>query len=168
MTRGISIMQQSKDLESVRNYNKRLCEKYPFLLPYAGRKHEEGGPLCDTDYDYEFTELDSMPAGWRKAFGIRLCDELKSELVSAGLLESYRIAEIKEKWGELRWYDNGSTSRGQEIIDHYTRLSRQTCILCGKKAKWITQGWIAPYCDECIVLLDGDTSLAKGIGDEDE
>ena len=47
-----------------KEYNKQLCEKYPFLLP---RNRWTG--LVHPDYDYSYTELDAMPTGWRKAFG---------------------------------------------------------------------------------------------------
>ena len=49
-----------------------------------------------------YTELDSMDAGWRKAFGIQMCKEIKQALLDAGgrkLLHRYRISQIKEKWG---------------------------------------------------------------------
>lgn len=54
------------------------------------------------DWDDSFTGLDEMPEGWRIAFGKQLCDELKAELERAGRLESYRILQIKEKYGALR------------------------------------------------------------------
>ena len=49
-----------------------------------------------------YTELDAMDTGWRKAFGIQMCKEIKQALLDAGgrkLLHSYRISQIKEKWG---------------------------------------------------------------------
>ena len=155
--RGDMSVENRKEAALVKERNRELCKKYPFLLPYAGRKGEADGPPDDWDYDFEYTELDRMPKGWRDAFGTQLCDELKEELVSAGMLDSYRVAEIKEKWGELRWYDTGSTRHGNEILDKYTCLSRHTCILCGKKAKWISRGWISPFCDECVAKAGGSS-----------
>ena len=38
--------------------NKKLIEEFPFLLP----KNRFTGEVI-SDYDYEFTELDSMPSG---------------------------------------------------------------------------------------------------------
>ena len=71
--------------------NRNLIERFPFLLPrnrWTGKVPE--------DYDYSYTELDAMPDGWRKTFGEQLCEELKAELVKAGYLNGYRIAQIKE------------------------------------------------------------------------
>jgi hypothetical protein len=36
------------------------------------------------------------------------------------------------------------------IINKYEKLSYKTCIMCGKPAKYITEGWISPYCENCI------------------
>lgn len=99
-----------------------------------------------------YTELDFMPEGWRKAFGIKMCDEIKKELKKYKFLHKYRIAQIKEKYGSLRWYDFGApnNSKIQEIIDKYEVISEKTCIDCGKPAKYRTNGWISPYCENCI------------------
>ena len=124
--------------------NKRLVEEYPFLMPrdYSGEPIE--------GYDYEYTLMDAMPEGWRKAFGDALLKELKEELVKSGLLDEYRIVQIKEKYGELRWYDNGNTRKGHDILTKYCVLSGSTCIKCGKLAKYMSRGWISPYCEDCV------------------
>ena len=97
-----------------------------------------------------FTELDSMPIGWRKAFGIQMCKEIKAELKKIKHLKKYRIMQIKEKYGSLRWYDSGNNIEIQNIIDKYEEISARTCIDCGKPAKYISKGWISPYCENCI------------------
>lgn len=142
----------------IKKENKKLVKEFPFLLPrnrWTGKVPE--------DYDYSYTELDDMPIGWRKAFGIALCTELKEVLIKGNILDKYRISQIKEKFGELRWYDFGNTKEGFKIIGKYSDLSRKTCINCGKDATKISKGWIAPYCDDCI----GDRSYYI-IGDEED
>lgn len=131
-----------------REYNKQLIENYPFLMPY---NVWTGKPI--EDYDYEYTWLDDMPDGWRNAFGLQMCEELKQALLEEGgekLLNEYKIDQIKEKFGYLRWYDSWTTKKVQDIISKYEDLSARTCIQCGKPATRITTGWIAPYCDDCI------------------
>lgn len=141
--------------------NKSLCERFPFLIPsnrWSGMRITEadgggywpGDPEAVPEYDYEFTELDDMPDGWRDAFGEQLCEELLEELKANDALDTYRITQIKEKFGMLRWYDSGNTKHGYEIIGKYARLSMRTCILCGKPATRITLGWVSPYCDDCL------------------
>lgn len=131
-----------------KEYNKQLVEKYPFLLP---RNRWTG--KVPADYDYSYTELDAMPDGWRKAFGEPMCEEIKQELEEKGSLHQYRISQIKEKYGELCWYDFGCTTKIlREIIPKYEKLSTRTCIKCGKPATRITLGWISPYCDDCCPI----------------
>ena len=99
-----------------------------------------------------YTELDAMEPGWRKAFGIQMCKEIKKELKKHKFLYKYRIVQIKEKWGYLHWYDSGHPrdSKIYDIIHKYEQISAKTCGVCGKPATKITKGWIYPYCDDCI------------------
>ena len=62
-------MLRSDDPED-KERNKALVERYPFLLPRYEWSQE---PL--DDYDYEFTNLDDIPQGWVKSFGIQMCEE---------------------------------------------------------------------------------------------
>ena len=147
-------------MKYTKEQNRELCKKYPFLIPsnrWSGMRITEadnggywpGNLDSIPKYDYEYTELDNMPDGWRKAFGEEMCGELKSELEQAGYIDKYRITQIKEKFGTLRWYDNGNTDAGREIISKYEALSARTCICCGKPATRIGINWISPYCDDC-------------------
>lgn len=150
--------------EEVKQRNRELCERYPFLIPrnsWSGMRITEaqkggfwpGDPDAVPEYDYEYTELDSMPEGWRKAFGEQLCEDLRNELIRAGgwkALDEYMIVQIKEKWGYLHWYDNGCTERWyNEILPKYEALSERTCVSCGQLAEYISAGWISPWCEEC-------------------
>lgn len=96
-----------------------------------------------------YTELDSMSEGWRKCFGIQMCKEIKSALKESNFLYKYRITQIKEKFGGLRWYDECSPDEVQRIINKYEYISANTCIYCGKTAKYISEGYILPYCEDC-------------------
>lgn len=128
--------------------NKRLVEEYPFLIP-RNRFTDE---ILD-DYDYTYTELDDMPDGWRKAFGEQMCAEIKEALGPD--IYDYRIEQIKEKFGQLRWYDRNSDKNIDKIIDKYTKLSEHTCISCGAPATKVSLGWIDPWCDECASKMHG-------------
>ena len=136
-----------RDYTEEQLHNWLLCGKYPFLIP----RYEWSGEILK-DYDYTSTYLDDMPDGWRKAFGEIMCEEIKQELVRCNYLNKYRILQIKEKYGELRWYDNGTPidCKVPEIIDNYSMLSQNICIICGKPdVPIINNGWISPYCKKC-------------------
>lgn len=101
-----------------------------------------------------YTELDGMPNGWKKAFGIQMCKEIKHALIKVGgrkALYKYRITQIKEKYGELRWYDEYSCIDVHKIIQKYEYISTRTCINCGDLATGYTpyEYWKSPYCDNC-------------------
>lgn len=99
-----------------------------------------------------WTKLDWMPSGWRNAFGLRLCEDLRRELLRAGgrrALRRYHIYDIKEKWGALRWDDGGIVGDVSKIVAMYEYLSQRYCICCGALATCITppEYWESPYCD---------------------
>lgn len=97
----------------------------------------------------KFTELDAMPTGWRKAFGIQFCKDLKSAAKKDKYLKELRIMQLKEKWGYLHLYLNMYGPEVSKVIKKYENLSWNTCITCGKPATKISSGWISPYCDDC-------------------
>lgn len=128
-------------------YNKSLIKKYPWLYP----RSEWSGERVE-NYDYTWTELDVMPNGWREAFGELLCEEIQEELEKHNFVDEYSIAQIKEKFGGLRWYDNGvpSECKIHEIIENYSTLSEYICECCGELDVPSTDGWITPICKKCI------------------
>lgn len=135
--------------QQVQDHNKKLIERYPFLSP-----RNRWDDTISSSYDYTYTELDDMPKGWRIAFGIKMLEEIRAELIKNDFLDKYRIIQIKEKYGQLRWYDNGSTNEILNIITKYEQLSEITCIVCGAPATQISLGWISPYCDYCAAEFD--------------
>lgn len=99
-----------------------------------------------------YTELDALDDGWRKAFGLQICQEIKESLLRDGgkkLLRKYRIIQIKEKYGHLEWYSTWYTKEITKIIQKYEYISFRTCIYCGKPAYGYTGGYVLPYCEDC-------------------
>lgn len=134
--------------------NKELIEKYPFLWPVDWY----GNPVSDEKYDYSYTFLDDMPEGWRKCFGLLLCEDIKNELIRCNFLDDYRVLQVKEKYGGLRWYTGGvpKDSKLDEIVHKYEHLSEQVCITCGKVGvPVIDDGWISPQCKDCYKKMRG-------------
>ena len=130
-------------------YNKALVKKYPFLIP----RNVFSGEIVN-DYDYTWTEADVIPIGWRIAFGDLLLEELREELIKFDYLDKYQIVQIKEKYGSLRWYDNGypQGSNVPDILSKYEIISQNVCIMCGKPdVPMINEWWVSPYCKDCFV-----------------
>ena len=98
-----------------------------------------------------YTELDALDTGWRKAFGMYICKDIKKALLSCGgrkALHRFRIDQWKEKFGSMCLYCHGGNEEVDKIIAKYEYISRRTCIVCGKSADYVTRGWIEPYCKE--------------------
>ena len=106
---------------------KELKEQYPFLIP----RNRFTDKICDgiemTQEEYEnWSELDDMPDGWRKAFGEQMCEEIYQALLKNGgeeAVNKYRIIQIKEKWGYLHWYDSNGNAEINGIIRKYEDIS---------------------------------------------
>ena len=137
----------NKWLENIkdRELNKKMVEEFPFLLP-----HNRWTDKVSEDYDYSYNELWALEKGWAKAFGYELLCELKDALVEANYLYEYRITQIKEKYGGLRWYDFGAPEKAFDILRKYESLSYKTCFICGEPATHETYGWINYVCEKCL------------------
>ena len=113
-----------------------LIERYPWLYPYPN----DNGTLLDT-----------LPSGWRDLI-LDLCAELRVLLDKYDLVDKYRVAEAKEKWFMLRWYDylTDGSEMPQDIVDlviRYEEQSQYVCMLCGGD-KRSTE----PCCTSCMAI----------------
>ena len=144
--------------EEEKQKNRELVKRFPFLLPvnaWSGKKITDGAgfwpgaPDKIPEYDYEYTLFDLIPEGWRKAFGMEMCQEIEDALEADGVQDEYYPVQIKEKYGTLRWYGNFTTEKLEKVLQKYENLSERTCITCGAPATRYTINWISPYCDEC-------------------
>jgi len=58
------------------------------------------------------------------------------------------VAQVKEKFGGLRFYIDGSNDDYQARIQQAEKLSEETCEICGGKGKRRAGGWIQTLCDK--------------------
>lgn len=97
----------------------------------------------------EFKE--QLDPGWAKAFGDDLYDEILKALKKDECdPDEFDFDEIKEKFAALRIYAHGYGKNTEDVIDKYEDLSKYFCGHCGKIAKFITNGWFYPFCEDCI------------------
>lgn len=136
--------------------NKDLVKRWPFLVFKIN--YWTGEPIPEEELDYKSTWWDEIPVGWAKAFGEQMCDELLEILKKADYVDEYKIIQIKEKFGMLRWYDNGVPNsiweEYEDWLDKYEVMSEKTCIVCGAPATHMTTGWIMPVCDSCFEEIE--------------
>lgn len=119
-------------------YNVALCTKYPWLVP-------KDVP----EYDYTWSMLDGMPIGWRKAFGMEMCEEIQQvyETLPPEVKKEFCILDLKEKFGELVIYFYPVVDEIEKISRKYEKLSTTVCQFCGAPATNVSQGWIGYWCD---------------------
>jgi hypothetical protein len=58
------------------------------------------------------------------------------------------VVQVKEKFGGLRFYVNGSTDEQYALIRFAESMSYKTCEVCGKRGKPNKGGWIKTRCKE--------------------
>lgn len=93
--------------------------------------------------NYEWIKL--VPNGWHELARkmIKECEAIDP---------TYRIYDLKEKWGTLDIIANCDMACWREIDmieNKYEELSAKTCCSCGQSAVKYSTGWILPWCDKC-------------------
>ena len=98
--------------------------------------------------DNEYTLIDLLPVGWHD-LALSLCVELKNAL-PLHLVDKYKVAEAKEKYCMLRWYDyiDDFGEMPEDIVDivcKYEEKSKGICMICGAPKPKDQE-----FCDICM------------------
>ena len=73
-------------------------------------------------------------------------------LIEQANREGAKIAQIKEKFGGLRFYVSNASAKLNSMIDMAERQSFHICERCGKEGKLRTdRSWLKTLCEECNV-----------------
>ncbi|MCD6436449.1 MAG: hypothetical protein J7L15_08755 [Clostridiales bacterium] len=114
----------------------KLVKKYPEIFKLVGSSPEQScmawGMECED--------------GWYDIIDT-LCDTLK------GLDEGTPLvaAQVKEKFGGLRFYVDYATDKQYDAIEKAEKLSYTICETCGSKDRVSqTKGWIKTLCYSCM------------------
>jgi len=85
-------------------------------------------------------------SGW-----FQIIYDLCTDLMAIAQKKAYEppiAAQVKEKFGGLRFYIDGCNGEYQERIQVAEELSMMTCEVCGRKGKRINEGWIQTICEK--------------------
>lgn len=74
--------------------------------------------------------------------------EYKRNGLSPNEVPVFKAAQIKEKFGTLRFYHDGGDSFINGVISSAQNSSAMTCEVCGSKGKLRHGGWIRTLCDQ--------------------
>lgn len=146
------IQDDDPNKEQLREENKKLVEKYPFLLP----RNVFSGEVLE-GYNYDYLKGFSSP-GWKRIF-MDYCEEILPSYLklSEENQKRFMFFELKEKYGEMRIYTSFSWEEERTANNKACARSRLTCAYCGKVPHtsngnnliWRSQGWITYLCKEC-------------------
>ena len=168
---------EEEDYFRICEYNRALVREYPFLLPmnrWTGiimEDYDFGYTELDAMEDgwriafskefmeelkeelirYPGSDINEIANGTKREYIDFLTTEFGSVEYVGTFLYDLRIMQIKEKFGGLRFYIEGEPeeSRVDAIINKYERMSERICGICGKPARYLSQGWIYPWCEDC-------------------
>jgi len=116
-------------------------KKYEYMLKYID---SEKYPI--NLYGYQCNK------GWYE-----LINKMIETIYYLDVNKDIRIYQIKEKFGEFRFYYNShniSNKHIADIVNKYTTLINTTCELCGKPGTLQRNGYFQTLCKACIELKD--------------
>ena len=129
--------------------DKKLCEKYPKIFK------NRNGSMQETCMCWGFSHDD----GWYDIVD-SLCASIQNhinnkryqfrEMSQEDFDEEHQIvaAQVKEKFGGLRFYIDGGDDWVYGAISMAESMSYRTCEVCGAPGKTRGTGWIRTTCDE--------------------
>lgn len=89
------------------------------------------------------------PQGWLDLV-LRLHNNVKE------VSPDYRIVQVKEKFGGLRYYVDNASESAHSLIREAEKESLTVCQNCGSRdASLCEHGWVATLCSNCIVSEQG-------------
>lgn len=104
----------------------------------------------------EFLKEVQLKSAYRENYIIRdlgvgdgwldLLKELIQKLIAAGWDKS--VADVKEKFGGLRFYVGHATDDIFDLIDEYEDKSYYVCEVCGEEGELRKGGWLRTLCHE--------------------
>jgi len=123
----------------------KLREKYPKVFPHAISLDEEKGT------NFKWWGFECGP-GWYEILdsaGLAITALIKQAENDKKKLK-FETLQIKEKFGDLRWYYRCSDKRVDGIILMAEVMSSKTCEKCGKPGAIDTEAtWYAVLCKRC-------------------
>lgn len=96
--------------------------------------------------------------GWYEILrdlSLKIREHLQTGIHEEEFWESpFSVTQVKEKYGELRFYVASCCSHIHEMIEKSSKLSRITCENCGNPGTMRTfnknpSGWVYTNCDRC-------------------
>jgi hypothetical protein len=120
-------------------FEKRMHEEYPkmFSKPYGGFAIGEGWwPIVDKLCERIQTHID-----WNNHNAAKYPEDKHYTPI-----EQVVVAQIKEKFGGLRFYYDGGDNYVRGLVEMAEAWAGRTCEVCGEPGKIGGDGWISTLC----------------------
>lgn len=88
-----------------------------------------------------------LPEGWYRLLDA-LCTAIESSMTE-DQLRDFRVTQVKEKFGGLRFYYCGGTDLTEGLVDSAEDRSEKICMECGEPGKRRFGGCVVTMCDFC-------------------
>ena len=79
-----------------------------------------------------------------------LCQALELHLLSSPSTPQIKVVQVKEKFGELRFYIEGGDQHCQMLIVQARARSLITCEVCGAPGSLIGERWVSVRCSDHV------------------
>lgn len=115
------------EFNSYESFVERLKTKYPEMY---------GNVYCGISID----------TGWQK-----IIESLSANIdfyVKQSKIDYPKVAQIKEKFGDLRFYYDGGDEQIHGMVRMAESWASNTCEVCGEPGKLRHGGWMKTLCDE--------------------
>ena len=114
-------------------------------------------------FDINTASFNNLPNGWVNSFVPQLKDELFNTL--GGFAEDFVVTQCKEKYASMviywSWRERNYTvdelmclnelyDSVECVINKYSKISHNTCVVCGDIAKEYSKCWVLPFCSYCF------------------
>ena len=121
---------------------KKLKESFPFL-------YSNSNPREPFNYGGAGFQCGD---GWYNII-YTLSEKLENILLKMNLRErsEHTVAQVKEKFGTLRFYMTSATEEMHNAIRETEKQSTTTCEECGEVGRLRGGRWLSTECDKCLV-----------------
>ena len=125
-----------------------LIEEFKWLNP----REDWSDEYIDFSDGGHWTELDDLPEGWKEGFLEEMLYEIDEVLKEYDCEEDYRVMEVKNHHGQLKWLHGGFPLEAKEELDAivkvYKKASLETCMECGRVGKaYLASGEFKVACE---------------------
>ena len=116
----------------------RLKSKYPVVLELLCKRRAH-----DKECFYPIQLSIDVGLGW-----FPIIEKITKEISDLGN-DEIKAVQIKEKFGELRYYTNYTTDEVESIIEFGELRAAVTCEVCGRSGSLRGEHWYQTLCDRC-------------------